>query len=184
MQKMMRHSQALYQVAAAVNSTLEPSSVLQAIVQNTVDAMQVKACSIMLLSPDGTELRHSAHHGLSQRYVSKGPVRMDPDLAEPLMGTPTFILEATSDPRVQYHVEAREEGIASMLTVPIRLRGEVVGVMRVYTGSPRDFSQEDVEFFEAVANLGAIALDNASRYAEAQADLEQLRSYVFRYGGS
>ena len=184
MQEAIRHSRALYQVAAAVNSALDPASVLMAIVKNTAEATNVRGCSIMLLGPNRKDLRHSAHYGLSDRYVSKGPVRMDPDLSEPLMGRAIAVLDAATDPRVQYRSEAVEEGIASMLTVPIQLRGEVVGVMRLYTSTPREFGEEDVEFVQAVANLGAIALENASRYAEAKADLEQLRSYVFRYGGS
>ena len=71
-----------------------------------------------------------------------------------------------------------------MLSVPIRLRGSVVGVMRVYSAEHREFGKDDIEFVEAVANLGALALDNASRYTEAKTDLESLRSYVYRYGGS
>ncbi len=184
MRQDIRHSRALYQVAEAMNSTLEPVGVLMAIVHSTVQAMGVKGCSIMLLSPDSRELHHSAHFGLSDRYVMKGPVRMDPHLSETLTGKPTSVLHASNDPRIQYREEAIQEGIASMLSVPIRLRGEILGVMRVYTAEPREFASEDVEFVEAVANLGAIALDNASRYSEAKTDLEQLRSYVYRYGGS
>ncbi len=184
MQEEIRHSRALYQVAAAINSTLDPASVLLTIVHGTVSAMAIKGCSIMLLSPDRKELRHSAHFGLSERYVMKGPVRMDPELEATLAGKPATVLHASVDPRVQYHKEAAEEGIVSMLTVPIRLRGDVIGAMRIYTAEPREFDEEDVEFLQAVANLGALALDNASRYTEAKTDLEHLRSYVYRYGGS
>src|SRR5512133_1254637 len=184
MQEEIRHSRALYEVAEAINSTLDPPSVLMAIVQNTVAAMGAKGCSIMLLSSDRSELHHSAHFGLSDRYVMKGPVKMEPDLTTTLEGATIAVTDTSSDPRIQYPRETMEEGIASLLSVPIRLRGDVVGVMRVYASERRQFSRDDIEFVEAVANLGAIALENASRYAEAKTDLEQLRSYVFRYGGS
>ncbi len=182
--KETRHCGALYEVAAAMNSSLQPAGVLEAIVQKTAEAMGVKGCSIMLLSPDRQELRHSADYGLSERYVRKGTIRMDPDLIEPLRGQSAVIQDASRDPRIQYPHEAAREGIASMLSVPIQLHGEVIGVMRIYTAAPRHFSSEEVEFVEAVANLGAIALENASRYSEAQVDLESLRSYVYRYGGT
>jgi GAF domain-containing protein len=184
MQEMIRHSRALYEVAAAINSSLDPAGVLTAIVQNTATAMAAKGSSILLLSTDRQDLHHSANSGLSERYLMKGPLRMDPDLAGPLEGKPVAILDVSKDPRVQYRKEAIEEGIASMLSVPIRLRGEVVGVMRVYTAEIRQFTSDDIDFVEAVANLGAIALDNAARYTEAKTDLESLRSYVYRYGGS
>src|SRR5690242_18281676 len=110
MQEEIRHSRALYQVAAAINSTLDPSSVLMTIVHGTATAMGVKGCSIMLLSSDRKELRHSAHFGLSDRYVMKGPVRMDPELEATLTGGPATVLHASTDPRVQYRQEATEEG--------------------------------------------------------------------------
>ncbi len=182
--KEFRHCSALYEVAAAMNSTLEPSGVLEAIVRKTAEAMEVKGCSIMLLSSDRQELHHSAHHGLSDTYVRKGPLRRDPDLTEPLEGRSVVILDTRTDPRVQYRPQALQEGIASMLSVPIRLHGEVIGILRIYTAEQRQFSREDVEFVEAVANLGAIAMENASRFAEAKLDLEALRSYIYRYGGT
>ncbi len=182
--KEFRHCGALYGVAAAMNSTLETGGVLEAIVRKTAEAMDVKACSIMLLSSDRQELHHSAHYGLSERYVRKGPLKMDPDLTEPLEGRSVAILDTTTDPRIQYRPQALQEGIASMLSVPIQLHGEVIGILRIYTSEQQQFSQEDVEFVEAVANLGAIALENASRYTEAKVDLEALRSYVYRYGGT
>lgn len=184
MQEEIRHSRALYEVAAAINSSLNPGSVLMAITQNAAEAMRAKGCSLLLLGPDRKELRHSASYGLSDRYVMKGPLRMDDDVAFCLDGETVAIRDVSTDPRIQYPQEAVEEGISSMLSVPIRLRGEVVGVMRVYSGESREFTRDDVDFMAAVANLGAIALDNAARYTEAKTDLESLQSYVFRYGGS
>jgi GAF domain-containing protein len=174
----------LYEVAAAINSSLDPAGVLEAIVRKAAEAMDVKGCSIMLLTPDRKELRHSAHYGISEGFVRKGPVRMDPHLMEPLEGRSVTVLDASRDSRIQYPEETRREGIVSMLSVPIQLRGEVIGVLRLYTSEPRDFDPDEIEFVEAVANLGAIAMENASRFAESQVDLESLRSYIYRYAGT
>ncbi len=179
----MRYCRALYHVAAAMNSSLSPTSVLEAIVRKTAEAMEVKACSIMLLSPDRRELRHSAHYGLSDWYVRKGPIWMSRDMALALEGRSVTVSDAATDPRVQYRAETIEEGIVSMLSVPIRLAGDVIGVMRVYTAEPREFSSDDAEFLEAVASLGAIALENARRYTEVKVDFDSLHAYIYRYGG-
>lgn len=39
----------------------------------------------------------------------------------------------------------------------------MIGAMRVYTTEPREFRPDEIEFVEAVVNLGAIALENARR---------------------
>lgn len=166
---------ALYQVAVAVNSSLEPQEVLGTIAKSTAKALNAKACSIMLLSPDGRELYHSAAFGLSDWYMRKGPVMVDASITEALVGHPVAIRDAGGDPRVQYRAQAVQEGIASILSAPIRLRDQVIGVMRVYTAEPKEFSAEEVEFVEAVANLGAIALENTRRYAEVKANYDEVR---------
>ncbi len=170
---------ALYQVAVTINSSLEPKDVLKSIVQSTAGALGTKGCSLMLLSPDHRELRHGVDFGLSDWYVRKGPVNVDRSMAEALQGRSVAVLDAGHDPRVQYAPENLREGIASILSVPIRLRDEVIGVMRVYSAEPRDFSSGETEFVEAVANLGAIALENARRHDEVQYNYDMVSRYVY-----
>jgi GAF domain-containing protein len=159
----------LYNIAVAINSSLDPETVLESIARRTAETLEVRACSIMLLSPDRRELLHSACHGLSESYVRKGPLKVDKSMAETLAGRSVTILDAGTDARVQYREQAVREGISSMLSVPIRLRGEVIGLMRLYSSEPREFSDEEIGFVEAVANLGAIALENARRFEAATA---------------
>lgn len=166
---------ALYEVAVTINSSLDPQDVLRSIPESTARALGAKGCSIMLLSPDRRELYHNSAYGLSDWYVRKGPMSVDLSMAEALKGHPVAVLDAGRDPRVQYRSQAVTEGIASMLSVPIRLRDQVIGVMRVYTDEPREFSTEEIEFVGAVASLGAIALQNARQHEEVRADYDGVR---------
>ncbi len=176
-----RYYRALYQVAATINSTLDTREVLEAVTESTTKAVQAKACSIMLLSPDRRELYHNAAFGLSGWYVRKGPVGVDLSIAEALAGHSVTVLDVCSDPRVQYRPQAIREGIVSILCVPVRLRDEVIGVMRVYSGEPREFSADDIEFVEAVANLGAIAMENAHHYEEVKTDYDGVRQDLLEW---
>ncbi len=177
--KEARYFRGLYRVAVTINSSLDPLKVLGAIAESTASAMSTKACSIMLLTPDRRELRHSASFGLSGRYVQKGPVNVDLSMSEALSGRSVAVLNAGSDPRCQYGPQATEEGIASILSVPIRLRDEIIGVMRVYTSEPREFTEDDIEFVEALANLGAISLDNARNHEEIRSHYDMVSRYVY-----
>lgn len=164
----------LYELAAAVNSAGDRESVLNSLVENAAEALGAKGCSLMLLTPDAKTLLRAASWGLSHRYLQKGPLSADRSIAEALQGK-TIVLNAPEDDRVQYRQEARQEGIASILSVPMRLRGQIIGVLRVYTGEPRQFSEEDIYFAEAAANLGAIALENARLYESLKKDYEEVR---------
>jgi len=68
-----------------------------------------------------------------------------------------------------------------MLTVPMRLRGEVVGVLRVYTAKPYRFTKDDINFVETIANLAAVALENLRAYDIIQKDYETFRRDMLQW---
>ncbi len=179
-----RYYRALYQVAVTINSSLDPQDVLKSIPESAARALSAKGCSIMLLTPDRRQLYHNSAYGLSNWYVRKGPMSVDLSMADALRGRSVAVLDAGSDPRVQYRPQAVKEGIASILSAPMRLRDQVIGVMRVYTAEPREFAPEEIEFVEAVASLGAIALENARRYAEVEANYEGVRQDLLDWYGT
>jgi len=170
-----KYYQSLYEVAAAVNSTRASEAILHYIVENVTKTVGAKGCSLMLLTPDRRLLLHTAAYGLSDWYVRKGPVSADKSISEALEGKPVAVLDATEDERIQYREQAKKEGIASILSVPMMLREEIIGVIRVYTAEPRHFTMDDIYFVGAVANLGAIALENVRLYESVQKDYEVFR---------
>jgi GAF domain-containing protein len=142
--------------------------------------MDAKGCSLMLMSHNKKVLIHTAAHGLSDEYLKKGPVLTDKSLSAALNGKVVAVVHAAEDDRIQYPEQARKEGIASVLSVPMMLREEIIGVVRVYTSAPRHFSMDDIYFVGAVANLGAIALENAKLYETLKKDYETFRKEYFR----
>jgi GAF domain-containing protein len=164
--------QSLYEMTSMLNSERDPRALLHSIVESTAKATGAKACSLMLLTPDKDVLLHTAAYGLSDWYLRKGPVKVSKVISDVLGGKPVAVLDATTDERVLYREQAKQEGIASILSVPVRLRGQVIGVLRVYTAKPYRFTKDDIHFVETIANLGAIALENLRAYDIIQKDYE------------
>ena len=114
---------ALYDIAVEVYASTSTEAVLNNIVRSTALALGLKGCSLLLLTPSRKQLIHTAAYGLSDSYIGKGPVGVGPILAEVLKGNPVAVEDVSSDPRVQYREQAVREGITSMLSVPVILRG-------------------------------------------------------------
>jgi signal transduction histidine kinase len=172
--KRQRYYSSLYEMAALVNSAHTPERVLDAIVKAVAETLQAKGCSLMLLTPDRKTLLHTAAYGLSDWYVRKGPVKTGQIISEVLKGKSVTVLDATTDERVLYREQARKEGIASMFSAPMLLKGEVVGVARVYTAEPHDFTAGEMYFVEAAANLGAIALERARELEQCFIEVDKM----------
>jgi GAF domain-containing protein len=165
----------LYEAALALSSTRSPKEILRILVERVAKTIGAKGCSLMLLSPDKRQLLHIISYGLSDRYIKKGQVSADKSISEALEGKVVAVLKATEDERIQYREQAEQEGIASILSVPMTLRDEVIGVIRAYTSELYEFTKDEIHFASAVASLSAIALENARFYESVQRDNEKLR---------
>lgn len=177
-----QHYRTLYRIAKIINSSLDTDEVLHAIVEQTAQAMNAKGCAIRLLSADGSRLFMSATYGLSEDYLRKGPIQVAKSTIDQqvLQGQPVIVADAQTDTRLQYPAKVRAEGIASMLVVPLTAREKIIGAMRVYTAEPRAFTEDEIEFLQAIANLGGLALENARLYQALKADYESFSDFHYR----
>ncbi len=173
--------QSLYEITGILNSERDPRALLSSIVQSVAKAMGAKACSLMLLTPDKEVLLHTVAYGLSDWYVRKGPVKVGKIISDVLAGKTVCVLDASTDERVLYREQAKKEGIASILSVPMKLRGEIIGVLRVYTAKPYRFTKDDIYFAETIANLSAVALENVRAYDIIQKDYETFRREMLQW---
>lgn len=58
-------------------------------------------------------------------------------------------------------VPPRKGGIASILVVPVVVKGAVVGVLTLYTATRRKFSGEEIEFLRSLADQGGVAIERS-----------------------
>ncbi|HEC31720.1 MAG TPA: GAF domain-containing protein, partial [Deltaproteobacteria bacterium] len=100
-----------------------------------------------------------------------------------LTGKPVIIENAQEDPRAQYPEEAKKEGIFTIVSIPMVIKGKVIGVLRMYTGERREFTQQEIDFVSSLAEMGAIAIENARIYERIRSDYESIMSDIYQYIG-
>lgn len=174
--------QGLYEVVQAINASLDLTTVLEEIVRAVVEATNVKASSIRLLDSRKRVLMMGAAYGLSKGYIRKGPVVIKESGLDQqaLKGEMILIKNAQTDPNFQYGAGAKAEGIKSVLVVPLKTGKSVIGVLRVYTDKVRDFNEDERHFVEAVANLSALAIENARFHKLLRTDYDLLIAHKYR----
>ena len=175
------------EICKAVNSSLDLQEVLRLIVENVTAIMKVKACTIFLLDMKNKQLEVAATHGLSEAYLEKGPLSALRSIIENIEGRSVLIQDAGRDSRIQYPKEAKAEGITSIYSVPIPVKNRIIGALRIYTAEPRDFSDEEREFVDGLAEMSGIAIENARLHHHLKSDYETLITEVhqwFEYGAA
>ncbi|AMV72324.1 sensor diguanylate cyclase, GAF domain-containing [Desulfuromonas sp. DDH964] len=158
-----------FETAQAILSAENLQAILDSLVQRTVAALDIKGGSLRLIDEESNSLKQVASYGLSDAYLNKGALNADQSIPEVLAGQPVCIRNAPEDPRIQYPEEMRAEGINTVLSVPVIAAEKVIGVLRLYSSRPRNYSGEDLEFVSALAEMGGLAISNA-RLAQAEGD--------------
>jgi GAF domain-containing protein len=180
-EKIRAYTRMFLDVAENINSSLELKDILQALTTDVAKAIGVKAASIRLLDEERANLKLVASYGLSEKYLNKGPISAEKSIAEALKGKTVIVKDASQDKGVQYKKEKKEEGIVSILCVPIRAKKEVIGVLRLYTAKPHEFTEQEIIVVTALANQGGLAIQNASLYLMLKSDMKELKEEIWSH---
>jgi GAF domain-containing protein len=178
----IRNSSTLFlDLASSINSSLDIKKIMHILTAEAAQALGMKGVLIRLLNPDTGELDLVSSYGLSEKFLAKGPVLAQKSISDGLKGRTVVVENVADDSRVQYRDALVEEGIASMISVPIKSKEEVIGVMRVYSRVQRKFPEDLIMLMEALAHTGALAIQNASMYLQLQQDKESLEKDIWSH---
>src|SRR5208283_5588365 len=75
-----------------------------------------------------------------------------------------------------YPAIARKEGLVSMLCVPMMIKDRVIGAINTYTQSEYEFTKEEIDILQAIANQAAVAIENTRLDQEILATKEALET--------
>jgi len=176
MKKAVMNYETLLKVTHDVVMSKDPVEVASLIVDSVKNALQAKGAALFLFNRKTNELEIAASTGLSDEYLNKGPVSAMRSIAGSLRDGPVAIYDVTDDPRIQYPEEAQKEGIFSILSVPIIVREDPIGALRVYVAEPWEASLEDVNFVQALAQIAGMALEMSRLYQGLKTSIEVLKT--------
>jgi GAF domain-containing protein len=160
MEKPNINYETLIRITKAITSLRDHEEIALITVEGVTHALEVKGCALFLFDPKSEELKLTGSFGLSDEYLNKGPISALRSIAEGLKdGKPVAIYDVNDDPRLQYPEAAVAEGIASILSVPMIIGENLIGCLRVYTGTPWEFTLNDVNYVQAVAQVVGLAME-------------------------
>ena len=169
--------ESLFSVGQTINRTLNLDDTLKVITQEACVLMEAKMCSLLLLDDQREWLDLRASYGAGPAYIGKPRLNVE----ESLLGIvirrrkPLQVENVQISSRYQNIEVARQEGLVSLLSVPLLFGGQAIGTVNVYSGQPHSFSNEEIRILSALAELSAIAIEKARLYERIVDVEEQLR---------
>src|SRR5438094_513031 len=144
------------------------ASVLDRISRSVSALIGSTGCGIGLLDSTGARLVHAAAHG----YKSEEWRALALPVGEGLMGRcaeigqPIRVDDVRRDPRSARRDVDEREGIRSMLCVPLRVGGTLLGVISAFSTRPAAFSAHHQRVLEAFAEQAGISIQNAQLFEQ------------------
>ncbi len=168
----------LSKVSEAITSSLYLEDILKLIVTVTAEVMDSKICSLMMLDEKTKKLTVKATQSMSEAYNKKPSLKLGEGIAgkAALKTKPTIVKDVKKDPNYRNVTIAKKEGLCSLLCMPLKVKGRVIGVLNLYTSKPHKFSDSEIGVLTAVANQAAIVIENSQLLVETKVVQEELES--------
>ena len=168
---------ALSRISAALSGLWDLDAILGVGLDSALEYMNGTVGEILLINESTKSLSRRVHRGLSQEFVTG----LRTNLGEGITGTvaqsgKAILLEDISaDPRVAHRELIIAEGLKAFISVPLRAKEVVLGVLNIASHRRRKFTNDDVYFLYAIGDQLGIAIEHARLYERLRNARERLR---------
>jgi signal transduction histidine kinase len=161
---------ALTAIAAQVNCTQDLDEILQGALGTTLEVIGEDFGEIFLVDEDSGDLVLCTHQGLSDDFVADEAVVARGECLCGLAVESEQLLVANdmATHAARTRTACLREGFQSCVRLPLRARGEVLGLLNVQSQDSREFSLADLELLTAIGNQIGIAIANAQLIDDAE----------------
>ena len=155
---------ALSEVGAVINSTLDPAGVLNRVMDQIIEITGAERGYLVLRDEETGNLEFRVARNLDRETLNQQSFQVSQTIVNRVAetGEPVVTTNAQADPRFQAQESVVSYSLRSILCVPLRVKGQVIGVIyadnRIKAGL---FGEWELGLLIAFANQAAVAIDNA-----------------------
>jgi len=174
---------ALSDINTAINSTLEFDEIMQRVIVESTEAIGAEAAAISIREGsihEGDDWVVKYAYGFSRDVIGISYSSAVNSVVALAVTTkkPVAIGDAFNDERIDRELMSRQ-GIQSLLTIPLLVKNEVIGVLDFHYHAKRvDFTELEMDFAEKLAISVSLALENARLYEAERGIADTLQSAI------
>lgn len=153
----------LSEVTRIIKTSPYLEEILQLLVNVTAQQFGYRVCTVRLLDETRGELVLRATQAPDRAYQRKRAIKLGESIAGRAIVENRAILVRDVQKEESYigHDLAADQGLCSMICIPLTIQNRPVGVMSCYTDEIRDFPPDEVKVIETLANQAAMSIEHA-----------------------
>ena len=165
-------------IADAALSALDPQALLDALVARVKEALRADTAAVLLLDRPSGLLIATAASGLEEEVQQGVRVPVGKGFAGRIAASGRLVILREVAPGNVVNPLLLARGIRSLMGAPLRVGGEVIGVLHVGTLKPRDFADYEADLLQLAADRAAIAVHALAAQADRAAATALQRSLL------
>ncbi|NWF70361.1 MAG: GAF domain-containing protein [Chloroflexi bacterium] len=173
----LRQLRALAQTTALINSSLDTNEVLNQVMDTVIQLTGAERGYILLKNKNSGEMEFIIGRGIDRETLNKGDFVVSRTVVSEVVNRGEAVLtdNASQDSRYQGQQSIIGLQMRSILCVPLKVRGEVIGVVycdnRIIAGI---FKEHELGLANAFGGQAAVAIENARLFESVRAQLAEI----------
>lgn len=179
----VKNLRTLLKVTQSISSVLDLDQLFGIIIEEAAAIFGAEKASLMIIEPGTGTMRIRSALGLPKEVLESARVKVGHGISGTVAksGESIFIRDIENDPRYGNKSNGRKAqryDTNSLICVPVKGRDStVLGVLNVNNkSSHEEFTSDDLDLLEVVANQAGIALENARLFTTAKSRIQELEA--------
>jgi signal transduction histidine kinase len=165
----------LHEVNLSITSTINIDEILDGFLERALIHLPYAAAIVRLRKPESKMLETAASKGIGMmgtHQVDDSLTVVDQVVEHP---SPLVVRNVFADPRMENLEFFKEEGLVSLVCVPLLANGQMLGNLVFFTREEHDFGEEEIGFLSTLAGQAAIAIHHSQLFIRSQNQADELR---------
>lgn len=157
---------ALSRISSSVASLQDLDTILKNALNNVLEVVNGAIGGILLLDEESGTLYYRVHRGLSARYAEDMRMPLGEGIAGNVAqtGEPMILEDISKDPRAAHPDMVSAEGLKGFVSIPLKSRDKVIGVMNVASREEGRFGADDLSLLSSIGDYLGAAIEQARLY--------------------
>jgi len=157
---------ALSRVSAAISGLWDLEAILKVGINSVLEIMHGVIGGVMLLDEQTNSLSYFVYQGLSDKYIEEMRFKLGEGVAGKVAqnGRAILLEDISLEPSAARPDLIKTEGLKAFISVPLRAKDNVLGVLNVASTMARRFTKDDMYLLGSIGDQLGIAIEQAKLY--------------------
>jgi len=174
------HLHALNRISSATSGLWDLDAILNIALDTVLEIINATTGGVLLFHGQTQKLSYRVYRGLSAKYVEQMEMSLGEGIAGKVAetGEPIVLENISREPRAAHPDLVSTEGLGGFISVPLKAKDRVLGVMNIASHVPGKFSADDMFLLNSIGCQLGTAIEQARLYQRLELGRERYQTLL------